>query len=525
MSKHNQKILIFFLFLFSLYCALIIGESWDERFHLIQGKIITSYLFSLGKINTDILYRENYSAIYWSLSFLLTNIFPSKYQIEASHLINLAFSISTIIGIGKISSELFNKKVAKITFLILFFYPIFFGHMAFNSKDTIIAFSHIWITYLLLRYFKKQNLKDKTDKYIICIALCACLGMGIQLVFLGSLLPIILFIIIDLTFYKKFVNKQFNFKKLFFDLLKCFFIFYFILILFWIDTHGNIITLPFEFLIKTFSEDYWTGWPYNLVNGNYYLSENVPKSYLLLNFLYKSPEYILFCYLSFFTLIIFSRKFFIKKFKFFDYKIFLITLILIFPNLILLFIAYPIYDGIRLFLWTVPYICIVPALTIYYFLENSKSFNLKLNRGFLSLLIIYFLFHFFSLTPYQYTYLNIFNGTMENRYKKFENDYWNASIAELIKKSNFSKNDTLKISECGVSSLIAKNYLNNNGYVNVDFVSPDKADYFIMTNRVVKTNEENGELNLTNCFDKFAGENLYQVKRNGVVLSVIRKKE
>ena len=125
MSKHNQKILIFFLFLFSLYCALIIGESWDERFHLIQGKIITSYLFSLGKINTDILYRENYSAIYWSLSFLLTNIFPSKYQIEASHLINLAFSISTIIGIGKISSELFNKKVAKITFLILFFYPIF----------------------------------------------------------------------------------------------------------------------------------------------------------------------------------------------------------------------------------------------------------------------------------------------------------------------------------------------------------------------------------------------------------------
>tara|TARA_Y100001960_G_C14145372_1_gene573491 strand:- start:2 stop:346 length:345 start_codon:yes stop_codon:yes gene_type:complete len=114
---------------------------------------------------------------------------------------------------------------------------------------------------------------------------------------------------------------------------------------------------------------------------------------------------------------------------------------------------------------------------------------------------------------------------MENRYKKFENDYWNASIAELIKKSNFSKNDTLKISECGVSSLIAKNYLNNNGYVNVDFVSPDKADYFIMTNRVVKTNEENGELNLTNCFDKFAGENLYQVKRNGVVLSVIRKKE
>ena len=60
------------------------------------------------------------------------------YQFELSHIINLFFSLGAIFGVGKFGKELFNKKVGKIIFLILFFYPIFFGHMAINGKDTII---------------------------------------------------------------------------------------------------------------------------------------------------------------------------------------------------------------------------------------------------------------------------------------------------------------------------------------------------------------------------------------------------
>ena len=55
MIKKKQKILLFFLFAFSIYCALKIGQSWDEAFHLIQGKTTLDYLFSLGKIDKDIL--------------------------------------------------------------------------------------------------------------------------------------------------------------------------------------------------------------------------------------------------------------------------------------------------------------------------------------------------------------------------------------------------------------------------------------------------------------------------------------
>ena len=156
MSNKKQKILIFFLFLYSAYCALLIGQSWDENFHFSQGKITFNYLLSFGRIDKDIFYREFYSPIYWTLQYFLAQIFPAKYQIESSHLVNLIFSLSAIFALAKLSKELFNKEVSKIVFLILFFYPIFFGQMGFNPKDTILAFCHLWIFYSLLRYLKNN---------------------------------------------------------------------------------------------------------------------------------------------------------------------------------------------------------------------------------------------------------------------------------------------------------------------------------------------------------------------------------
>ena len=55
MSREKQRILIFFLIIFSIYYALTIGIAWDEKYHIIQGKITLDYLSSLGKIDRDLL--------------------------------------------------------------------------------------------------------------------------------------------------------------------------------------------------------------------------------------------------------------------------------------------------------------------------------------------------------------------------------------------------------------------------------------------------------------------------------------
>jgi len=524
MTKTKQKILLFLLLIFSLYCSLSIGRSWDEGYRILLGKSTFDYLLSFGRINNDVFYREFYSPIYWTLQYFISKISLAKYQIETIHLINLAFSFATIFGIGKVCKELFNRKVSKIMFLILFFYPIFFGHMSFNPKDMFLAFGHVWIFYSILRYLKKQNIRDKANKYIILIGLLAAASTGIQLVFLGSFITVFLFILVDILLVKKFVKYDFNKKLFLFDLSKSFIIFYFILTLFWTNAHSNILTSQFNFFMENLSGDHWRGWPFNLINGKYYFSQNVPKFYIFINLLFKSPEYFLVCYLIFPFIALNSKNYFKKKIKFFNYKLFLIISVLLLPNLILFFIPFPVYDGMRLFLWSVPYFCIIPALTIYFLLGNFKKNVIKVLIGIIFPLVFYFLFNFLSFTPYQYSYLNIFNGKTVNSFKKFENDYWGGSLKELIKKSDFlNENKTLAF--CGVNHGVVKYYLTKYNFSKVKIVnSNEDFDFIVMTNRTQLDDVSSEKNKIKTCFDKYQGNDLSSVKRNGLVLSTIREK-
>ena len=126
MSKKNKKIIFYILILFSSFCAISIGYSWDEGFLINQGKVTANYLLSLGLSDPDNFFRrEFYSPIYYSLRYLFVQAFPAAYQIEAGHLVNLFFSFATIIGIKKICEDFFNKEVGLIVFLILFFSLLF----------------------------------------------------------------------------------------------------------------------------------------------------------------------------------------------------------------------------------------------------------------------------------------------------------------------------------------------------------------------------------------------------------------
>ena len=121
------------------------------------------------------------------------------------------------------------------------------------------------------------------------------------------------------------------------------------------------------------------------------------------------------------------------------------------------------------------------------------------------------------------------NGKVENRYKKFENDYWGASIKELVKKINLNKKRTITFATCGINQDVAKYYLKKSGYSNFRFGNSENSNYMIMTNRVtlINTNldQENKwkSENLINCFDKYKGEDSFKVTRNGLPLSVIKK--
>lgn len=507
--KHEKKIkylLIFYVF----YCALIIGQSWDEGYYHKIGKINLDYLLSFGFLENDFHSKYRFSTLYWSFSSLVAQSFPKAFQIEAYHLINASFGLLAIVGLYKITKIIFNKEIAKISALILFFIPFFFGHLAINSKDTILAFSHVWIIYYLLKYINKSQDLNIRIYTILKLSILSAIGTGIQLLFLGSMVPILILFLINIVFFKKK-----SLKIVFLDIFLFLIFFFSILILFWVDTHDNIIFQPINFFLKSLTID--AGWPFNLVNGNYYSSIEVPYNYILINFFYKLPEFVIFLYLISVPILIINLKKLELLFNNFKTKIIFILFSLFYPTIILIFIHYAIYDGVRLFIWSFPYLAIIPAITIFIIYKSHFVFY-KYLQIILLLLFLIHIFNFLSITPYHYTYLNYFSGQKNERYKKFENDYWSTSIKELILSSNL-QDKRIRFYTCGINSEIAKIYMKLR-YDRSELTDLNKAKYIVMTNRTIFSDKHK---KITNCYDEFNFDNVHEVKRNGVVLSSIGK--
>ena len=67
--------------------------------------------------------------------------------------------------------------------------------------------------------------------------------------------------------------------------------------------------------------------------------------------------------------------------------------------------------------------------------------------------------------------------------------------------------------------------IKNLDYAVVDLFNNDSYDYVFMTNRSIGNNKNKNSLdNVKTCFEKFPGNDLFSVKRNGLMLSTFRKK-
>ena len=520
-KKNYYFFLLIIILLYGIYCSINIGKSWDT-FHFINiGKERLSYLLWFGANSSkDNFSSAAYPAIYNTLSALILGIFPTKFELEIFHLTNFLISFLTSIGVYKFTKKLLNKKIAIYTFFIFITFPIFFGHMAINDRDTIIVFSNIWISFYALQYLKFNKVKNK--KYIFYFSFLLALGSGVRFAFIVTLIPLVLYS----TYVVFSSNNKIKFITISYDIAKILFISLLVILLFWTPTHENLFIKPFQLIKQTF--DYPIGYPFIFLNGNVFDSDQIPNSYILQNLFFKSPEYILFLYLVFFLFIFKIKIFFSKTINQFNLKIVFIFFNILFPSILLIFNPYAVYDGLRLFLFILPYCSIVPAIVLFFLTNN---FNLKLNKILLIVFLILnlnYIYIFSKLTPYHYTYLNLFAGNFSKVYEKFENDYWGTSLEEI--NSKIKKNKTinlqpnLKLGLCGVSKGSVIYYLKKKKINNFNIVSNDeKPNFVILANRVLLNYDKENSRKIITCFDKYKEINIEEVKRNGLVLSAIKK--
>ena len=147
-----------------------------------------------------------------------------------------------------------------------------------------------------------------------------------------------------------------------------FFVFYILLVFFGL-THSNIL-----FCLNLLQIIITNDFPLVLLLDTliiclmktYYISTEIPKIIFIYIILSLNLLNILITYVLY-LFIISNTNFFINIFKSFNYK-----LLLLFINYLsrFIFLFTSIYDGIRLFLWSIPYLCIIPAIVIYYLIKN-----------------------------------------------------------------------------------------------------------------------------------------------------------
>ena len=520
-----KKILLLSAIFFAITNAIILGMSWDEPFHYENGIVRLRYLFSLGEYkNYDIWFNiKYYPGLYDVISSFISQMFPKKFFVETHHLINFVFAISTIFCSYKITSKLFDKFTGTILFILIFTNPIFFGHMSINPKDTILAFCFVYTLYFALKYIDNFKNDEKRSRYTYLVALVVGLGSGTRAVFIISLLPICVFVIYKI-YYSTWKNE--SKAKFYADVLKIAFLAYLLMIIAWPQTHQNIAYLPFMFIWESLTTAP-VGTDWGLLNGKYYQANDTPKNYLLLNFIYKFPEFILLSIPLFF---IFYRKiysFFSSKSVNFKENLIFILFIIFYPITIIIFLGTKLQDGLRYFLYIVPFILIIPSILYSYLLQNINRTIYKIILIPILILFIFYINIFFRLNPYQYVYLNSFIGKFENSHTKFENDYWGLSLKELIKKiDNKTLNTNKKIPKiafCGFNYDIAKYYLDKNNIIYQHVFMDKEFDYIIVTNRQ-NVRKINDNFILETCFETFNLKEVASVKRNGLKLVKLLRK-
>ena len=207
-NKINKKLLFTSsLIVFSLYCLNTLCISLDQVFHIVNCERILRYLFSLGLNDYyDILHLRYYPGLYDTLSALISSVFPRKYYYEGYSIINFIFGIAGLFGLKKVVKFFFGNNVSKYFFIITLFSPLFFGHLFINPKDTIIATANFWIIYYLIKYLNNNNDISRKNA-VIKIGFFLGLGVGVRILFLGTLIPIIIFFLFEVFLKKRILNK------------------------------------------------------------------------------------------------------------------------------------------------------------------------------------------------------------------------------------------------------------------------------------------------------------------------------
>jgi hypothetical protein len=486
------------------------GITWDEELQSQYGQAIVDYYLSSFR---DQRYAEIYNlylygGMFDGLASLVDRYTPFNVY-ETRHLLNALFGLLGIWGTWRLATHIGDEAVGLIAAGLLVLTPMYYGHMFNNPKDIPYAAGIIWSLYFMSRFYQKIESRGGvfSEKSIILkLGIIFGLSLGVRV---GGVMVLAFWFIGMLLPFRYLRTKLFYVCAV--SLLS-----YLIMLVCWPWAQHSPIINPINALNE------FRNFPHNvevLLNGSTYMSTQLPWYYVPLYFSVQLPELLLFLLLAACVVI----PVIWQKAVLFQKQTIVLMLLTIFVPVLYAMIFHPsLYDTVRHFLFVVPIMCILAALTARYgFVSAVGQFEQRWSRfsvgvGLLSILALFVITQIIimmQLHPYEYIYANSFTGGVPGAYGRFELDYWGTSFKESAEKlRQYVANEggvppgkIYRIAICGPwdSAMI---------YMPPDFepvVANEPAEFFLSTTRWM-------------CQNMRQGKEIIRVERMGVPLSIVK---
>ena len=317
----------------------------------------------------DTIFISNDSYIYFNMHLLL--------------IIYVSLSLYFIASFLKVK---YNTTKVNIFIIFLLLVPSFTGHSLFNLKDIPYLIQLFLINLFLINNYGENIQKEYSKKRIFTAAFLIALSVSIRI----NAYLFILFTF-GLIFLKHISTKNVNKIFIVEGVIS---IFSSILILFLLSPQGWV--RPLQLLRETFDHQFNHGWPGStLTNGEFVIAQEVSSTYLFDWFLARMPLFI-FMGLIAFILLVFTKK--LKLTLYSQYSLIFVFFV---------FISFPIirptaYDGLRHFLFVIPYLLILFTESFEHFLNRKNYFSML----YVLVIVFYSVFTQYGLGPYRYVYFN-----------------------------------------------------------------------------------------------------------------------
>ncbi len=499
------------------------GITWDEELQSQYGQAVVDYYFSGFKDQryAQIFNLYLYGGMFDGLASLIDHYTPfSTY--ETRHLVNAFFGLLGLWGTWRLARFIGGNTVGLIALIFLILTPVYYGHMFNNPKDIPFATGLIWTLYFMARCMS-DLLRPKWG-LIIKLSIVLGLTLGVRV---GGIMVLIFWLVpMGLWPLLPFI-KQPNTTTLrtsFITLLNYGFrlvlpvtvIAYIVMLICWPWAQQAPITNPLRALseFSNFPQDVEV-----LLNGVIHRSTQLPWFYVPVYFGIQLPELILLLLLASIP----TMPFIWRKLRQPQRQALLLISLMGFVPVGYAMLHHPaLYDAVRHFMFAVPIICIIAALTAHHLFkwavaEFDHTWSQKLIA--LSLYSLFTIFVFTQITimaqlhPYEYIYANRLTGGVAGAYGKYELDYWGTSFKEAAQRIQDTVNKEggvppgkiYRIAICGPwdAAMI---------YLPPDYqpvVANEPAEFFLSTTRWM-------------CQNMRPGKDIIRIERMGVPLSVVK---